>query len=285
MKKIQCETDWFAHPDEFRKDNEWMTDQLIRYARYFLPTKSWDNFRWMVLKYMKLTECLFDEHIYEGRTNTLVSIYQQWLMGRGQHPFDSDFVTSNYRPLARYSGIDADVVSLHFGLEDFSLYTILHSLLCIYVHMPLQQQSKLMVSAMTQPMIQIVRERYNRRNRDPLEEELFASHERQAENNFCDEFRCVVGNPFRPVTIDPAWRRSVILDLADTIDSGERFDLMPILADALEDAGCHDTDVLSHCRDWKIHSRGCWLIDGLLDGPNNLREPTSGRKSMFDPIP
>lgn len=63
-------------------------------------------------------------------------------------------------------------------------------------------------------------------------------------------FRDIFGNPFRPVTFSPGWR-------ADTA--------MPILADALQDAGCDNTDVLTHCRDAKqIHVRGCWVVDLVL---------------------
>ena len=43
------------------------------------------------------------------------------------------------------------------------------------------------------------------------------------------------------------------------------FSAMPILADALQDAGCDNDDILSHCRDPKqVHVRGCWVVDLLL---------------------
>jgi len=38
---------------------------------------------------------------------------------------------------------------------------------------------------------------------------------------------------------------------------------LPILADALEDAGCTDADILEHCRSAGPHVRGCWLLDLL----------------------
>jgi hypothetical protein len=46
----------------------------------------------------------------------------------------------------------------------------------------------------------------------------------------------------------------------------QRFHEMPILADALEDAGCDDPDILSHCREPGAHARGCWVLDLLLGG-------------------
>jgi hypothetical protein len=40
---------------------------------------------------------------------------------------------------------------------------------------------------------------------------------------------------------------------------------MPILADALQDAGCDNDDILDHCRDSNgAHTRGCWVVDILL---------------------
>jgi hypothetical protein len=78
------------------------------------------------------------------------------------------------------------------------------------------------------------------------------------------EFRDVAGNPFRPVTFDPAWRTSAVLTLADHIYAGRAFDRLPILADALQDAGCEDAAVLAHCRGPGPHVRGCWVVDLVL---------------------
>jgi len=46
-------------------------------------------------------------------------------------------------------------------------------------------------------------------------------------------------------------------------DSRDFADL-PVLADALEEAGCQDQDILGHCRSESEHVRGCWVIDLLL---------------------
>jgi hypothetical protein len=79
--------------------------------------------------------------------------------------------------------------------------------------------------------------------------------------------RDIFGNPFRPITVDPswlAWKDRTIVKLAQSIYDNRAFDRMPILADALEDAGCHDADILAHCRSEGPHVRGCWVIDLLL---------------------
>ena len=52
--------------------------------------------------------------------------------------------------------------------------------------------------------------------------------------------------------------------LARTIYDDRRFDLLPILADALEEAGCGDAEILAHCRGPGPHVRGCWAVDLVL---------------------
>jgi hypothetical protein len=77
--------------------------------------------------------------------------------------------------------------------------------------------------------------------------------------------RDIFGNPFRPVSLDPAWLTSDVLLLARGIYEERAFDRMPILADALQDAGCGNDNVLNHCRDASAtHVRGCWVVDLLL---------------------
>jgi hypothetical protein len=76
--------------------------------------------------------------------------------------------------------------------------------------------------------------------------------------------RDIVGNPFRPFSADPAWLTSTVVTLATGIYEQRAFDRMPILADALQDAGCEDADILDHCRGAGPHVRGCWVVDLLL---------------------
>jgi hypothetical protein len=75
----------------------------------------------------------------------------------------------------------------------------------------------------------------------------------------------VFGNSFRPVAVDPSWLTSDVRTLAEGIYQDRAFDRMPILADALQDAGCDNDDVLNHCRQPGEHVRGCWVVD-LLTG-------------------
>jgi hypothetical protein len=70
--------------------------------------------------------------------------------------------------------------------------------------------------------------------------------------------------PFRKVHIDPPCLTPAVLTLAQAIYEGRQFQDLPILADALEEAGCSDPDILAHCRGPGPHVRGCWLLDLLL---------------------
>jgi len=84
--------------------------------------------------------------------------------------------------------------------------------------------------------------------------------------------RCLFGNPLMPVSLDPASRTPAVVSLAQaayderilpagTLDPAR----LAVLADALEDAGCSDADLLSHLRGSGPHVRGCWVVDLLLE--------------------
>ncbi|AWM42428.1 hypothetical protein C1280_28495 [Gemmata obscuriglobus] len=77
--------------------------------------------------------------------------------------------------------------------------------------------------------------------------------------------RCIFGNPFRPVAFAPEWRTSTAVALAQGMYESRDFSAMPILADALQDAGCDNDAMLDHCRDPEgVHARGCWVVDLVL---------------------
>jgi hypothetical protein len=77
--------------------------------------------------------------------------------------------------------------------------------------------------------------------------------------------RCVMANPFMTKPdLDRSWLNGTVARLAQAIYDERAFDRMPILADALEDAGCHDENLLRHCRHAAEHCRGCWVVDLLL---------------------
>ena len=76
--------------------------------------------------------------------------------------------------------------------------------------------------------------------------------------------RDLFGNPFRPVKFEPRWRTADVLGLALALYVDCAFDRLPLLADALMDAGCADEQIIDHCRGPGPHVRGCWVVDLAL---------------------
>jgi hypothetical protein len=100
----------------------------------------------------------------------------------------------------------------------------------------------------------------------PDEPELVAEARSQ-----CELLRDIFGNPFRPVTLSPAWQTPQVVALAQaayderdlpagTLDTTR----LAVLADALEEGGCTDQTILDHLRGPGPHVRGCWVVDLLL---------------------
>ncbi len=76
--------------------------------------------------------------------------------------------------------------------------------------------------------------------------------------------REIIANPFRPITVARSWLTSTVISLARLLYKSRDFSPMPILADALQDAGCDNEDILNHCRQPGEHVRGCWVVDLVL---------------------
>jgi len=109
----------------------------------------------------------------------------------------------------------------------------------------------------------------------------------------CFLLREVIGNPFRSLLVEAQWlnwKGGLVAKIARTIYEEQTFNQMPVLADALEEAGCTSAELLAHCRQpvdhlwnalnlpnqwdrWKAdcaggdsgHVRGCWALDLILD--------------------
>jgi hypothetical protein len=67
-----------------------------------------------------------------------------------------------------------------------------------------------------------------------------------------------------PISFDPRWRTGDVLGLARGIYDDRAFNRIPILADALIDAGCDRSRIIDHCREPGPHYRGCWVVDAAL---------------------
>jgi hypothetical protein len=81
--------------------------------------------------------------------------------------------------------------------------------------------------------------------------------------------RELFGNPFRVPAVEPGWltwQGGLVARLVETIHSEDRFVEVPVLGDALEEAGCTERSILEHCRSGAPHYRGCWVVDRLRAG-------------------
>jgi hypothetical protein len=86
--------------------------------------------------------------------------------------------------------------------------------------------------------------------------------------------RCLAGDPFRPVKFNETWLTAnggAVSRLARAIQGERSFDGLPVLADALEDAGCGTKPLLEHCRAGGPHVPGCWALDLILNWPQPRR--------------
>jgi hypothetical protein len=82
--------------------------------------------------------------------------------------------------------------------------------------------------------------------------------------------REVFGNPFRAREAAPGWRSHTAVALARRAYEERDWSMLPVLADALEEAGCQDVELLQHCRRGSDHYRGCWAVDRILNRTGNV---------------
>jgi hypothetical protein len=87
---------------------------------------------------------------------------------------------------------------------------------------------------------------------------------REEEKRQVPLLRDILGNPFRPARLVRRWLTPAVVSLAAGLYAEGAFDRLPILGDALEEAGCGNADMLAHCRGDGPHVRGCWVVDLVL---------------------
>jgi len=99
----------------------------------------------------------------------------------------------------------------------------------------------------------------------PFARETPEFHRIPADLHSAELIREVFPNPFtHPPPFDPAWRTENVMHLAHHADGTGDFSALPVLADALEEAGCGRADLLEHLRHDAPHARGCWALEAVL---------------------
>jgi len=100
-----------------------------------------------------------------------------------------------------------------------------------------------------------------RQNGPPNYDEGVRCQERAVQADF---LRDIFNNPFRKAAFDDQSFTSTVVALARQMYDSHDFGMMPVLADALEEAGCNDLAILFHCRGTGSHVRGCWVVDLIM---------------------
>lgn len=91
-----------------------------------------------------------------------------------------------------------------------------------------------------------------------------------------DSLRHALGpNPFQPRIFDPSWRTEAVVGLVRSIERENAYDRLPVVADALDDAGCTDPAILDRCRDTSQPGRyGLWVLEDIMGRSNAVPPPT-----------
>jgi hypothetical protein len=251
MARITLEAEWLScdQPQE-----------LADFARGRLDIQ---RFRWLAASW-----CGSIRHLFESEDRAWFDAFALWVAGAGPHPSEvcqhSEFNPLDHpRPATFWARQCAEAIrqddplsaAAYAGLsasEDYPLVA-LQQLDFTHAHRGRAASKRAADEAQA----------------DSHREAWWAAktaHESRVRGDFCNQFRDVASNPFRPVAVQPEWRTCTVVALASAIGIESAFDRLPILADAIQDAGCEDAHILDHCRGLSPHVRGCWVIDLLSEG-------------------
>jgi hypothetical protein len=214
---------------------EWLTcDEPTVLAKYGFDRFNHQKFRWLAVDMGKRIH-----HFFEDDERTIFDAYAGWVAGTGSHLSDlnlPDRIIPIDYPFPRTSSVRGFIANLE---NDNPMWAAFCAVDCLkYPNSPYGPNAE--------------------------DEAAWNANSILVQNEFCSAFRDIVGNPFRPVAFDSAWLSSTARGIAEAIYDDRAFDRLPILADALQDAGCENDDILSHCRGDGPHVRGCWVVDLVL---------------------
>src|SRR5262249_55252751 len=127
----------------------------------------------------------------------------------------------------------------------------------------LSAQESALEAALESSVIGMLMDRSNINNRS----DWWQSHVYEGEEEAKTQlylYRCIFGNPYSDVTLQPSWLTPSVLKLAESIYKERTFVRMPELGTSLKETGCDCLEMLNHCRGLGPHDRGCWVVDMIL---------------------
>lgn len=248
--RAMTETDWLATTDPCK---------VAKFCRGRVEPL---RFRWLALDWVGRIR----QFIPEEDDRRYFDAFAAWMAGTGEHP-DQVCPGPHYHALVRWVHyVESAIVSVEWLRRNDPMTASAWAAESLAEYRPRGEGESIDATKTHRPrsakklaILKAEQDERQRRERMAWEER----HDR-VRREFCEQFRCVSGDPFRPVAFDPRWLSETAVALATGIYAERAFDRMPILADALEEAGCDDADVLSHCRGPGPHVRGCWVVDRVL---------------------
>jgi hypothetical protein len=103
-----------------------------------------------------------------------------------------------------------------------------------------------------------------------------------ADTTECSPYALLTGGgPSR--SFDTKWQTETVLALAKAIEAEDAFDRLPILADALEESGCDNIELLRHCRECERHGPWCWVLRTVLVAGS--KQTSAGVEWDYDDMP
>ncbi|MGF1578147.1 MAG: hypothetical protein ACFCD0_02160 [Gemmataceae bacterium] len=183
------------------------------------------------------------EEFWDGPLNkitTLFSLVEKYAEG--------ELVEDAFVQSVRDFGVGTDLVNDIFACEDLSPWDSLY--LCLVALTRTSRSERV--------MLDLLQVSYHMAG--ALDVEAYEQEDRAQ----ADLLRELVPNPFETFSIEPTWLTETVVNLAKSIYQHQHFGELPILADALEEAGCTDTRILDHFREKRGHLRACWALDLIL---------------------
>ncbi|MGL6076859.1 MAG: hypothetical protein ACRC8S_22115 [Fimbriiglobus sp.] len=247
---ITTEAEWFACQDP---------DQLLELASQRVPDS---RFRWLAAAWSERMS-----HLLNGYDREWLEGFNTWVNGEGPYPSESpESRECEFDGFPRRYSVDSCADWIRRKEYAKAAVTAAEAVAGDYQWAPLPELDYTHQHRARSAKKRAVEQDQVRAN-SAMHDALRERNRIQIRWEFCEQFRDVAGNPLRGVLLSQDHRTAEVVALAREIHARGWFDQMPLLADALEAAGCQCAPLLEHCREPWQHVRGCWAIH-LICGEN-----------------